>query len=132
MDPKILGKLCINACYETFGIPNEIFDGSFNFSLTRFSEFIFTLHLQTLRSSDLALSFFFLKYIYIFFSYFSGIRMNALDSSRLYPGFSMRIYHDKTWSDDDGQMEELCQIACQHTNVDLCSAWELGNISYLK
>ena len=56
--------------------------------------------------------------------------MNAPQIALLYPEFSMRIYHDKLWiqdnNDDDQPMEDLCEIACEFENVDLCSAYQLG------
>jgi hypothetical protein len=43
-----------------------------------------------------------------------------------YPGWILRIYHDRTIKDDI-----ICSIECTYNNVDFCNTTSLGNLGSL-
>jgi len=52
--------------------------------------------------------------------YYQGIEENLKLMARYYPGWSMRLYYDL---DAQGkQMQNICQLACQNPELDLCNA----------
>ncbi|CAL4092469.1 unnamed protein product, partial [Meganyctiphanes norvegica] len=65
--------------------------------------------------------------------YFSEIKNRAEEVARLYPGWVMRVYHNITTSNTQGQ-QQLCEVVCQQQHVDLCSIHNLpspfGDISH--
>ena len=50
--------------------------------------------------------------------YFQGIIDNLKLIPKLYPGWVLRLYYDL--KPDHPLMEELCRVACEDTNIDLC------------
>ena len=59
--------------------------------------------------------------------YFVGIKENLELLPKLYgPGWSMRLYYDL--DKEDPLMQDLCDLACQHSDLDLCHVRNLpGN-----
>ena len=51
--------------------------------------------------------------------YYNGIQQNLNLMKELFPGYVMRVYHDRTLESDD--MPKLCQLFCQEPLLDLCS-----------
>ncbi len=54
--------------------------------------------------------------------YFEGIGLNAAAASDLYPGWSVRVYHNLT---GETGLEELCRLGCDRENLDLCQVAEV-------
>lgn len=50
--------------------------------------------------------------------YFSSLEERAARVASAYPGWTMRIYHNLTLTEPDGQ--SLCHVYCKHEHVDLC------------
>ena len=50
--------------------------------------------------------------------YFQGISENLNLLPKFYPGWTMRLYYDLTL--EDPLLEDLCSLACQDSNLDLC------------
>ena len=59
--------------------------------------------------------------------YVAGIRGNILDLKAKYPkGYTARIYHDSSWERDPNQMNLLCQVYCDYSDMmDLCPVQKL-------
>ena len=53
--------------------------------------------------------------------YFDGIDLNAAAAAELYPGWTVRVYHNLT---GDTGLERLCAVACARDNLDLCQVAE--------
>ena len=56
-------------------------------------------------------------------SYFEGIKSNLNLMPKFYPGWIMRVYYNL-----DGRpemLQELCQLACQNDQLDICDAGKL-------
>lgn len=53
--------------------------------------------------------------------YWDGVAANAAGIREFYPGFSMRIHHDRTWSEHPEEMERLCDIFCSEDVLELCN-----------
>ena len=58
--------------------------------------------------------------------YFTGIKDNLKSLSIFYPGWSMRLYHDLY--KDDPLHDELCNLACSDTQLDLCNVNNLPGV----
>ena len=60
--------------------------------------------------------------------YTEGIRGNVEDLRAHYPkGYTARVYHDKNWEENPGQMEDLCNVYCAHRDImDLCPVRKLA------
>ena len=63
----------------------------------------------------------------IFFSkkkgYFEGIVGNLELIPKYYPGWIMRLYYDL--DKNDPVLKDLCELACQDNNLDICDAKHL-------
>ena len=62
--------------------------------------------------------------------YFKGIEKNLKEIQKLYPDWTMRLYHE--FPQDDPKMDQLCQWSCQYSQLQLCHAHHipaLGNVS---
>jgi len=58
--------------------------------------------------------------------YFEGIIGNLELMPKFYPGWVMRLYYDLDQTDP--VLQDLCQLACTHSNIDICNAKHLpGN-----
>ena len=49
--------------------------------------------------------------------YFEGIGLNAANTAKIFPDWTLRVYHNVTGN--EGQ-KTLCQLACKHNNLDFC------------
>jgi hypothetical protein len=58
--------------------------------------------------------------------YIDGIVKNLQGVQKYYPGYIMRLYHNKTWQTDREDMQLLCDIFCAEEDLDLCNANNLG------
>ena len=62
--------------------------------------------------------------------YFEGIRANLNELPKHYPDWTLRLYYDLP--KDHYLMKELCDLACNDPNLDLCYVEQipaLGNVS---
>ena len=55
--------------------------------------------------------------------YLAGIASNARNIAAKYPGWVMRLYYDLP--EKDPVKDELCKLACEENNIDLCHAKNL-------
>ena len=55
--------------------------------------------------------------------YIEGIRGNIEIMDKFYPGWIMRLYYDLEPSDP--VMDEVCQLVCQYSNLDICDIQNL-------
>ena len=60
----------------------------------------------------------------------SGIKDNLALVPKFYPGWNIRLYYDL--DDDDPLLSDLCEVACNDSNIDLCYVKDipaLGDVS---
>ncbi len=57
--------------------------------------------------------------------YFSGIWHNFMSMKSLYPGWTMRIYHNL--DSHDVRLQSICFLACKNPEVDICNVADLPN-----
>lgn len=65
-----------------------------------------------------------------FRKYFQGIKDNLELVPKFYPGWNIRLYYDL--DDDDPLLSDLCEVACNDSNIDLCYVKDipaLGDVS---
>ena len=67
-----------------------------------------------------------------YWSYFedTGIKDNLELVPKFYPGWNIRLYYDL--DDDDPLLSDLCEVACNDSNIDLCYVKDipaLGDVS---
>ena len=55
--------------------------------------------------------------------YLEGVATNLKSVRELYPGWTMRLYHNIP--KDSGTFELLCKMACEYAELDLCDAYNL-------
>ena len=62
--------------------------------------------------------------------FISGIKDNLALVPKFYPGWNIRLYYDL--GDDDPLLSDLCEVACNDSNIDLCYVKDipaLGDVS---
>jgi hypothetical protein len=60
--------------------------------------------------------------------YFRGIESNLRGMREHYPGYVMRLYHDRSEEDEEGQ-RTLCGLYCANPELDLCYVRRLGSLA---
>jgi hypothetical protein len=55
--------------------------------------------------------------------YFNGIQANLELIPKFYPGWTIRLYFDL--SKTDKLLNEICELACDDSNIDLCDVKKL-------
>ena len=62
--------------------------------------------------------------------FYLGIKDNLALVPKFYPGWNIRLYYDL--DDDDPLLSDLCEVACNDSNIDLCYVKDipaLGDVS---